>query len=74
MFITEVFSPADVSAPTKVEQRYLDLCEITFKGQYRNHVHDFKHQKYETSKEFSDHIWKKKRLSFITYCQMEAIK
>ena len=55
-FIAKSINPADISAPTVAEQTFLGLFETAFKGRYRNHVHNFKHRKYETNSGISENI------------------
>ena len=39
------------------EKVYFRLAETTFKERYRNHIGDFKHEKYENSTELGKYIW-----------------
>ena len=54
----KVVHKADVSAPLTVKKTYFGLFKTTFKERYRNHVHAFKHRKYETSTGLFEYIWK----------------
>ena len=38
-----------------------NLADTTFKERYRNHIRDFKHEKYENSTELAKYIWQLKR-------------
>ena len=40
---------------------YFGLAATTFKERYRNHIRDFKHEKYENSTELAKYIWQLKR-------------
>ena len=40
---------------------YFGLADTTFKERYRNHIRDFKHEKYENSTELAKYIWQLKR-------------
>ena len=42
------------------EKIYFRLAETTFKGRYRNHIRDFKHEKYENRTELTNYIWQLK--------------
>ena len=37
------------------------LTDTTFKERYRNHIRDFKHEKYENSTELAKYMWQLKR-------------
>ena len=39
------------------EKFYFGLANTTFKERYRNHVKDFKHEKYENGTELAKYIW-----------------
>ena len=43
------------------EKFYFRLADTTFKERYRNHIRDFKHEKYENSTELAKYIWQLKR-------------
>ena len=40
---------------------YFGLADTTFKERYRNHIRDFKHEKYENRTELTNYIWQLKR-------------
>ena len=53
---------ADVINDSNDEETfYFGLAGTTFKERYRNHIGDFKHEKYENSTELAKHIWQLKR-------------
>ena len=39
------------------EKFYFGLADTTFKERYRNHIRDFKHEKYENSTELAKYLW-----------------
>ena len=43
------------------EKFYFGLADTTFKERYRNHIRDFKHEKYENSTELAKYMWQLKR-------------
>ena len=43
------------------ENFYFGLADTTFKERYRNHIRDFKHEKYENRTELAKYIWRLKR-------------
>ena len=43
------------------EKRYFGLTNTTFKERYRNHIRDFKREKYENSTELAKYIWQLRR-------------
>ena len=43
------------------EKFYFGLTDTAFKERYRNHIKDFRHQKYENSTELAKYIWQLKR-------------
>ena len=43
------------------ERFYFGLADTTFKERCRNHIRDFKHEKYENSTELAKYIWQLKR-------------
>ena len=53
---------ADVINDSNDEEKfYFGLADTTFKERYRNHIRDFKHEKYENSTELAKYIWQLKR-------------
>ena len=42
------------------EKIYFRLADTTFKERYRNHIRDFKHEKYKNSTELAKYIWQLK--------------
>ena len=42
------------------EKLYFGLADTTFKEMYRNHIRDFKNEKYENSTELAKYIWQLK--------------
>ena len=40
---------------------YFGVSDTTFKGRYRNHTRDFKHERYSKCTELSKYIWQLKR-------------
>ena len=40
---------------------YFGWANTTFKERYKNHIRDFKHEKYENSTELAKYIWQLKR-------------
>ena len=40
---------------------YFGLADTTFKERYRNHIRDFKHEKYKNKTELAKYIWQLKR-------------
>ena len=42
------------------EKFYFGLADTTFKERYRNHIRDFKNEKYENSTELAKYIWQLK--------------
>ena len=53
---------ADVVNDSNDEEKfYFGLADTTFKERYRNHIRDFKHEKYENSTELAKYIWQLKR-------------
>ena len=42
------------------EKLYFELTDTTVKGRHRNHIGDFKHEKYENSTELAKYIWQLK--------------
>ena len=52
---------ADVVNDSNDEEKfYFGLADTTFKERYRNHIRDFKHEKYENSTELAKYIWQLK--------------
>ena len=49
-----------VNGSNDEEKFYFGLADITFKERYRNHIRDFKHEKYEISTELAKYIWQLK--------------
>ena len=49
----------DINSNNK-EKFYFGLADTTFKERYRNHMKDFKHEKYGDSTELAKHIWQLK--------------
>ena len=43
------------------EKFYFKLAETIFKERYRNHIRDFKNEKYENSTELAKYIWQLNR-------------
>ena len=43
------------------EKFYFELAETIFKERYRNHIRDFKNEKYENSTELAKYIWQLNR-------------
>ena len=57
-----VIYPADLIYDSNDEEKfYFGLVNTTFKERYRNHVRDYKHEKYENSTELAKYIWQLKR-------------
>ena len=53
---------ADIVNDSNDEEKfYFGLAHTTFKERYRNHIRDFKHEKYENSTELAKYIWQLKR-------------
>ena len=53
---------ADVVNDSSDEKKiYFGLADTTFKKRYRNHIRNFKHEKYENSTELAKYIWQLKR-------------
>ena len=52
---------ADMANDSNYEEKfYFGLADTTFKERYRNHIRDFKHEKYENSTELAKYIWQLK--------------
>ena len=49
------------------EKFYFGLADTTFTERYRNHIRDFKHEKYENSTELAKYIWQLKRDNIIFF-------
>ena len=47
---------AEVMAPQTTE-KYIGLCDTTFKERYRNHTFSFRNERYKNVTELSKHIW-----------------
>ena len=43
------------------EKFYFELAETIFKERHRNHIRDFKNEKYENSTELAKYIWQLNR-------------
>ena len=52
-----VICTADVVNDSNDEEKfYFQLADTTFKGRYRNHIRDFKHEKHENSTKLAKYI------------------
>ena len=58
---SSVIYKADVVNDSNDEKFYFRLADTTFKERYRNHIRDFKYEKYENSTELAKYIWQLKR-------------
>ena len=56
-----IYSADVVDDSNDGEKFYFGLADTTFKERYRNHIRDFKHEKYENSTELAKYIWQLKR-------------
>ena len=54
--IWNIVYQAEVTTP-QTKERYIGLCDTTFKKRYRNHVCSFKNECYKNATELSKHIW-----------------